>query len=105
MRFTLKLLYRNGIALTADELAAAPSYSGNLVIRYWSMEQGSMPTKRARLLDMSHPKNHTDIVRPLFEPDLIKMTDKQMILRGYEIQSDADLVVAHYLQYWALRAD
>jgi hypothetical protein len=56
----------------------------------------------ARLLHMTHPAVRPDLLPPLFEPVLVKMTDRQMTLHGYQIGVEAG-IVTHYSQYWVLQ--
>jgi hypothetical protein len=105
MLYTLKQLHQNGIALSPDELAASPSYTGNLVVQDW--EQGSSFgrfIRQAKLLGTDHPTVNPGLLLPLFEPVLVKMTDKQMTLHGYQIHVGEDRTVMHFAQYWVLRA-
>jgi len=105
MKFQLKCLHRNGIVLTPEELADAPRYTGNLVIEDWP--QGGMFgrfIRQARLLDVTPPKAPPDIIPPLFEPQLVKMTDSLMTLHGYQIYVDPETgAIQHYAQDWVLR--
>ena len=68
MKFALKFLYRNGAALTMEELVNAPPYIGNLVIEHWS--QGDMfgrHIRQARLLEMAISQAPRDIIPSLFD--------------------------------------
>jgi hypothetical protein len=61
--------------------------------------------RQARLLDMTIPTTPGDILPPLFDPRLVKMTDSQMTLQGYQIHVDAETgAIRHYAQSWVLRA-
>ncbi|MGV3653116.1 MAG: hypothetical protein ACO1N5_02750, partial [Noviherbaspirillum sp.] len=56
----------------------------------------------AKLLDPSaHGTIRTEVVAPLFDPALIKMTDQQMHLHGYQIDGESG---RHYAQVWVLQA-
>jgi hypothetical protein len=106
MKFKLKALHHNGIVLTSEELADAPRYVGNLVVEDWP--QGGAygrHIRQARLLDMTIPSTLRDIIPPLFEPQIVKMTENQMTLHGYQIHVDAEIgAIRHYAQSWVLRA-
>lgn len=105
MLYKLICLNRNGVALTPDEIAESPRYAGNLVIEDW--HQGGRFgrfIRQARLLDMTIPTTPRDIIPPLFDPQLVKMTDSQMTLQGYQIHADPETGAAlQYLQCWVLR--
>lgn len=104
MRFTLKCLHHNGVVLTPEQLADAPSHTGNLVVGAWtpaSTFHRSIP--QARLLDASITREPIDIIPPLFDPELVQMTDEQMRLQGYQIHVDAGCgVIHHFTQVWVL---
>ncbi|HWK72221.1 MAG TPA: hypothetical protein VNS29_15410 [Burkholderiaceae bacterium] len=99
----MKKLYRNGVALSVEELAVAPSFIGSLVIKSWSRSQDATPTKKAQLLDMSRPTLHPSVTQPLFEPVLVRMTHQQMMLQGYEIHTDGE-TITHFAQCWVLQS-
>ncbi len=105
MQFTLKALHRNGVVLTPDQLVDAPRHTGNLVIGDWN--QGGTfgrNVRQTRLLDATVPQTPRDIIPPLFDPQLVKMTDGQMTLHGYQIHADAATgAVLHFAQVWVLR--
>jgi hypothetical protein len=105
MRFTLKALYHNGVVLAPEQLADAPRHTGNLVIADWP--QGgtfARHIRQARLLDETVPQAPRDVIPPLFDPQLVRMTDSQMTLHGYQIHVDAETgAVTHYAQVWVLR--
>ena len=105
MRFQLKCLDRNGVVLTPEQLADTPRHTGNLVVEDW--HQGGTfgrYIRQARLLDETVPQARRDIIPPLFEPQLVKMTDGQMTLHGFQIHVDAETgAIMHFAQVWALR--
>jgi hypothetical protein len=105
MLFQLLCLHNKGIALGNDELAKAPRYTGNLVVEDWREGNASGRALRmAKFLDTKFFGHNVcrELLPPLFEPALVKMTDKQMMLHGYVIGVE-DRVVAHYTQYWVLQ--
>jgi len=105
MRFQLKALHRNGVVLTPEEVADAPRHIGNLVVEDWP--QGGMfarHIRQARLLDMTVSQAPRDIIPPLFDPQLVRMTDSLMTLHGYQIHVDDETgAMRHYAQVWVLR--
>jgi hypothetical protein len=53
---------------------------------------------------MTSPTTLRDIIPPLFEPQIVTLTDNQMTLHGYQIHVDPETgAVLHYAQYWVLR--
>ena len=103
MLYKLLCLHKDGIVLTKLELAEAETYIGNLVIDDWV--QGSAfnrSIRRARLLTTEHSAQ-VDILPPLFEPVLVKMTGHQLTLHGYQVHLWQGAAV-HYAQVWVLRS-
>lgn len=101
--FKLICLYKVGVPLDKDELAESAPHVGNLVIEDWV--DGSTfrrPVRYARLLTKSHHQFPADILPPLFEPTVIKMTATQMTLQGYQIGT-RDGAAVHFMQSWAFR--
>lgn len=96
---------RNGVALSSAEIAESPRHAGNLIIEDW--HQGGRFgrfIRQARLLDMTIPSMPQDIIPPLFDPQLVKMTDSQMTLQGYQIHADPEIgATRQYLQAWVVR--
>ncbi len=102
MHFKLICLYKDGVLLDKDALAESAPHIGNLVIEDWV--DGSTfkrPVQHARLLTDAH-SIPTDIIPPLFEPTVIKMSAHQMTLQGHQIGT-RDGVPVHYIQAWAVR--
>lgn len=95
-------LYRDGVLIDKDKLAEEPAHTGNLVVEDW-IEGGvfKRPVRQARLLTETH-MIPADIIPPLFEPDIIKMTTSQLTLQGHQI-STRDGVTTHYIQAWVVR--
>lgn len=102
MHFKLICLYKDAAPIDKDALADIPAHVGNLVIEDWP--EGSAfkrPVCYARLLTESHVIP-ADIIPPLFEPTLIKMTANQLTLQGLQIGT-RDGAAVHYMQSWAVR--
>jgi hypothetical protein len=54
---------------------------------------------------MTSPTTLRDIIPPLFEPQIVTLTDNQMTVRGYQIHVDAGTgAIRHYVRTWVLRA-
>jgi hypothetical protein len=49
-----------------------------------------------------HSQAPRDLLTPLFDPQLVRMTNTQMTLHGYQIHAEAGNGV-HYAQGWVLR--
>jgi len=95
-------LYHDGVQIEKDKLAESPAHVGNLVVEDWV--EGSAfkrPVRYARLLTSDH-LIPSDIIPPLFEPEIIKITGSQMTLQGHQIGT-RDGAAVHYLQAWVVR--
>jgi hypothetical protein len=51
---------------------------------------------------MTIPTTLRDLLAPLFDPQLVRMTNTQMALHGYQIHAEGGTAV-HYAQCWVLR--
>ena len=88
--------------LPENELADQPTYSGNLVVTDWTERSVFKRAIRcARLLTVDHSIK-VDILPPLFEPVLVKVTGRQITLHGYQIHTWQGKAV-HYAQVWVLQ--
>lgn len=102
MLYKLLCLHREGVALSKLELSQAETYAGNLVINEWGEGNAFGRTvRRARLLTTDHSVQ-TDILPPLFDPMLVKMTGQRMTLHGYQIHNWQGKAV-HYAQVWLVK--
>lgn len=98
----LRCLHRDGVVLADRELIEAPTYAGNLVVTEWA--EGNVfkrAIRCARLLTVEHSVK-ADVLPPLFEPVLLKITDRQITLHGYQIHTWQGKAV-HYAQVWVLQ--
>ena len=95
-------LHRDGVVLPAPELAGQPTYTGNLVVTDWPDGNVFKRSIRcARLMTVDHSVK-VDVVPPLFEPVLIKVTTRLITLHGYQIHTWQGKAV-HYAQVWVLQ--
>ena len=98
----LRCLHRDGVVLTENDLADQLTHTGNLVVVDWT--EGNVfkrAIRCARLLTVDHSVK-VDILPPLFEPVLIKVTGWQITLHGYQIHTWQGKAV-HYVQVWVLQ--
>lgn len=102
MLYKLLCLHRDGVALSKHELSQAETHRGDLVIDEWGEGNAFNRTvRRARLLTTDHSVQ-VDVLPPLFEPTLVKMTGQRMTLHGYQIHTWQGKAV-HYAQVWLLK--
>lgn len=98
----LRCLHRDGVVLSAHDLGEAPTFTGNLVVTDWA--EGSTfkrAIRCARLLTIDHSVK-VDVLPPLFEPVLLKITNRQITLHGYQIHTWQGKAV-HYAQVRVLQ--
>lgn len=94
MKFQLKALHHNGIALTSPKLASPPHYIGGLIAKDWPQD---VTFGCFVCLEMSTPGTLPDIIALLFEPQIVNMIDNQMTLHGYQIHIYAEAgAMRHY---------
>ena len=102
MLYKLLCLHKEGVPLSKLELSQSETHAGNLVIDEWGEGNAFNRTvRRARLLTTDH-NVQVDILPPLFEPMLVKMTGQRMTLHGYQIHNWRGKAV-HYAQVWLLK--
>ena len=102
MLYKLLCLPKEVVPLSTLELSQPETHAGNLV----TDEGGggnvfNRTVRRAQLLTTDH-NVQVDILPPLFEPTLVKMTCQRMTLHGYQIHNWQGKAV-HYAQVWLLK--
>lgn len=103
MRYKMKCLYRDGIELTREQLADELHYDGDLVIEDWGSGDNVFKhnIRKALFLDPKSVRG-LELLPPLFDPVVVKMTSDHMLLRGYQIRHIDDQGV-HTAQCWLLK--
>lgn len=103
MRYKMKCLYRDGIELTREQLAIEPSHDGDLVIEDWGSGDNVFKhnIRKARFLDPKSAHGR-ELLPPLFDPIVVKMTSDHMLVRGYQIRYIEGCGV-HTAQCWLLK--
>lgn len=103
MRFELKCLHLNGVALTLEKQADARLYTGNLMFEdlHPGIKDGRFFCAR---LVSSIPSYGTvlDIVPPLLDGH-IRTSKGVLTLCGYQIHADILTGIRRHSQKWALR--
>jgi hypothetical protein len=94
---------RNGARLTREEIEARAPVVGRLTIYDW--REGNSAGRALRVARLNHPtiSYSPELLLPLLDPALVRMTDAGFLLVGYEIESAGDRVAEH-LQGWWVRA-
>jgi len=93
----------NGARLTREEIAASAPVVGRLTISDW--REGNSAGRALRVARFNHPtiSYSPELLLPLFDPAVVRMTDAGFLLVGYEIDSAGDRVAEH-VQGWWVRA-
>ncbi len=94
---------QNGVALSREELLAAPRLAGDLVLEDWN-EQNlfARAIRRARLVATLPGTGDIDVAAPLFDPELVKVKENRLTLVGHEIHAEGG-VPRHVLQVWLVK--
>lgn len=105
MRYKMKCLYRDGVELTREQLAAEPSYEGDLLIEDWGSSENVFKhdIRKARFLDPQSAHGR-EMLSPLFDPVVVKMTSEHMLIRGYQIRRIEQEAV-QTAQCWLLKQE
>lgn len=93
---------QDGRHLSRDELDGAPRLQGSLIVDTWV--EGSVfkrPVQRARLRGAGFGEP-PDLLAPIFEPFLLKVTEDRMVLRGVQMLSGGG-VTRQVVQEWMVR--
>jgi hypothetical protein len=95
------LLRDRGRRVTKNQMEAAPTLVGRLVIRQEHPGMKSSARARAELLRPGVGELG-DVHKPLFNPVLEKLDARGMVLSGYEIDS-VDGALVQYVQAWLVK--
>jgi hypothetical protein len=102
MRVEVIQLMFEGKRLSREELERAPRFFGNLVMDWWTEGNAfKRPIQRVRLKGLGHG-TPPDLIAPIFEPALEKVTDDRMVIRGVQVVA-ASGQTQQVAQEWMLR--
>ena len=96
------LMSRRGVRIPKEELRAAEPVLGLLVVEDW--REGNAEHRALRVARLRHPTQSyfPELLRPLFDPALIRCDKRGMVLAGFECEA-VEGVVARVVQSWWLR--
>lgn len=99
-------MYRNGMLLNNKNLSEAPSYNGCVTIEEIECEEISLQYRRkARLLEIALSLTSSDVIPPLYAPQLFELGKGQMMVCGYQISFDSDArAIQQHKQSWLILA-
>lgn len=91
------LTHSNGVRLSREQLRVDSPAVGNLMVR----EYDAHPARKGKYARLAYrgPLVRADLLKPIFDIQLVKMVDQGFLLQGYEIESK-DGVTREYVQGW-----
>lgn len=103
MIFSVVETHRNGVRLTRQEVQEAIACVGTLVVEDW--REGNYARRALRVARLMTDKlnQRPQLLLPLFDPVLVRMTDSGFLLLGYQIESGPGREVAEHVQGWWVR--
>lgn len=104
MLFAVVETHHQGRRLSRDEIQAAAPVVGHLQISDWPA--GNTFNRAVRVARLGHPTNsyHPQLLSPLFDPVLARMTRSGFLLIGLQIDLDAQNQPIEVSQGWWVRA-
>ncbi len=105
MLFSVVQTHRNGIRLSREDVRAAAPVLGNLVLSDWL--QGNAANRAIRVAKLKHPSiaYHPDLLQPIFDPVLVRMTKVGFLLVGTEYRLEDGACVESVQGWWARFSD
>lgn len=105
MRYAVIQLCEQGRRLSREEIAAALPVIGDLEVSDWRQGNAAKRILRKAELFDRMPQCNRGLLRPLFDPAIIRMTTAWMVLRGWQIDCDPgpSLTPREYAQEWLVR--
>lgn len=98
MLFTIVPTHASGKRRAKGAMAEAERFSGHLLIQDWMTGSAGRPLLAAYLKDLSG-RYERDIMQPIFDVRVVKVTLTGLHLVGYEIQI-VDGAAVEYVQGW-----
>lgn len=88
MLFSVIQTHRQGTRLSREEIRAAAPIIGQLDINDWL--QGSSAGRALRVARLKHPtiSYYPELLSPLFDPCIVRMTSQGFLLLGTQIHTD-----------------
>lgn len=90
-----------GVRRPREECRADPGLQGTLTVNDFASENAEKrPLRMASLWEEYGITGKRQIVAPLFDVDLLRITTKGMLLRGFQIKSDGRQHVQFAQEWW-----
>ncbi|WP_265948285.1 hypothetical protein [Dechloromonas sp. A34] len=103
MLFAVVQTHHRGTRLSREEIRAAEPIIGQLVISDWL--EGNAAGRAIRVANLKHPTTSycPNLLSPIFDPQIVKMTTQGFLLLGTQIRCDEQLKPVETLQGWWVR--
>lgn len=105
MLFSIVETHRKGIKLTREEIRAVVPVFGRLTISDW--REGNASRRALRVARVHHAKLsfNPELLLPLFDPVLVRMTESGFLLAGFQLESVAERMAEHVQGWWVDRRE
>lgn len=103
MLFSVLQTHHQGVRLSRKEIRAADPLVGQLEIIDWL--EGNAAGRAVRVANLKHPtiSYHPNLLSPIFDPQIVKMTSQGFLLVGTQIHCDEQFRPIETLQGWWVR--
>jgi hypothetical protein len=91
----------NGARRPSEECRADPGLKGTLTVS--DIATGNAERRPLRMASLSEPHGvnlKRQLVAPLFDVELLRITSKGMLLRGFQIDASGKAPVQHAQEWW-----
>lgn len=103
MLFSVVETHHQGIRRSREEIRAAEPILGQLEISDWL--SGNASGRALRVAYLKHPaiSYHQQLLHPLFDPAIVRMTSSGFLLVGMQIHTNAQIQAIEMQQGWWVR--
>jgi hypothetical protein len=77
-------------------------------LKVFDWREGNSSRRALRVAELKHPSalgTHADPIRPLFDPVLVRVNERGMVLMGFENRVLANGELVEYAQGWWIRTN
>ncbi len=102
MLFAVVQTHRKGVRLSREEIRTATPVVGNLLLSDWL--QGNASNRAIRIANLKHAtvEYHPSLLKPIFDPVLVRMTKMGFLLVGTERRLEGADSVESVQGWWCL---
>lgn len=100
MLFAVVQTHRNGVRFSREDVRAAIPALGNLVLSDWL--QGNAANRAIRVANLKHPsvEYYPNLLQPIFDPVLVRMTKIGFLLVGTEYHLEGEVCIESVQGWW-----